>query len=162
MSNHADIPRHVYKKGLKHSSVMAVCTLIRGILAFVPVILIAKKIGLGNITDAYLMAYAINQIILKFLRVGTLPKVFTMVLSRDFVASRKKTEENINNLFNIFLIFSFLAMACVYILAPLLVNIIAKGFDPDKKIMTINIVRLLAPLFLPDYHEFMRQRVQAI
>lgn len=147
MRNHSDISQHVYKKGLKHSSVMAVCALIRGILAFVPVVLIAKKIGLGNITDAYLMAYSINQIILKFLRVGTLPKVFTMVLSRDFVASRKKTEENINNLFNIFLIFSFLAMACVYILAPLLVNIIAKGFAPDKKIMTINIVRFLAPLF---------------
>lgn len=141
------ISRHVYKKGLRHSSVMAVCTLVRGVLAFVPTVLIAKKIGLGDITDAYLMAYSINQILLKFMRVGTLPKVFTMVLSQDFVASRGKTEENINNFFNIFLIFSLLAMACVYLLAPLLVNIIAKGFDLDKKIMVINIVRLLAPLF---------------
>lgn len=147
MSNQGGISTHVYKKGLKHSSVMAVCTLIRGILAFVPTLLIAKKIGLGNITDAYLMAYSINQILLKFLRVGTLPKVFTIILSRDFVGSRKKTEENINNLFNIFLIFSLLAMACVYVVAPLLVNSIAKGFAPDKKILTINIVRLLAPLF---------------
>lgn len=141
------ISLNVYKKGLKHSSVMAVCTFIRSILAFVPTILIAKKIGLGNITDAYLMAFSINQIIIKFLRVGTLPKVFTMVLSQDFVGSRKKTEENMSNLFNIFLVFSILVMFFVYFIAPLLVNIIAKGFDADKKILTINIVRLLAPLF---------------
>ena len=147
MSDKDGISTHAYKRGLKHSSVMAACTLIRSILAFVPIVLIAKKIGLGNITDAYLMAYSINQIILKFLRVGTLPKIFTMVLSKDFMGNRKKTEENINNLFNIFLIFSLLAMACVYFLAPLLVNIIAKGFDPLKKAMTINIIRLLAPLF---------------
>jgi len=35
----------------------------------------------------------------------------------------------------------------MYLVAPFLVNIIARGFDADKKILTINIVRLLTPLF---------------
>lgn len=142
-----NISQSTYKKGLRHSSVMVICSILRGIFSFVPNILIAQKIGLGNITDAYLMALSINQIIIKFFRSGTLPKIFTMVLSEDFVKSRERTEDNINNLFNVFCVLSVLVMILVYLITPLLVNIIAKGFDANKRLLTINIVRTLIPLF---------------
>lgn len=132
---------------MKHSSVVAVCSALRGILISLPAILIAKNLGLGNATDAYLMAVSINLIILKFIRVGTLPKIFIMVLSEKFVRNRKSVEDDIGNFFNILLIISFLVMLAAYFLAPVLVKVIAIGFADDKKLLTIQIFRLVIPLF---------------
>lgn len=127
---------------------MAISSAIGIILGFVPHILIAKRIGLGFATDAYLMAISLNQIIVKFFRIGTLPKIFIMVLSDDFVTSRKKTESNLNNFVNLLILLSLLASVLIYFASPLLVNLIAKGFDADKKIFTIGVLRMLIPLFL--------------
>lgn len=141
------ISHATYRKGLGHSSVVAVCSAVRGILISLPAIFIAKNIGLGNATDAYLMAVSINLIILKFVRVGTLPKIFIMVLSEKFVRDRKSVEDDISNFFNILLIVSSLVMLAAYFLAPFLIKVIAIGFANDKKLLTIQIFRLIIPLF---------------
>lgn len=145
------ISHATYKNGLKHSSVIAASMALIIVFGFIPHVLIAKKIGLGDVTDAYLMAISINQIIVKLLRIGTLPKIFMMVLSDDFMTNKKTTEANINNFINIFLLLSFFAMSLIYFGSPILVNIIAKGFDADKKLLTINILKILVPSFLYQY-----------
>lgn len=120
----------------------------RLVFGFLPQVLIAKKLGLGYATDAYLMAISMNQIIVKFFRIGTLPKIFLMVLSEDFVSSKKRTNEHISNFLNVLFIMSLFVMIITFFVAPLLVNFIAKGFDLDKRLLTINIFRVLIPLFL--------------
>jgi len=140
------IPQAAYQKGVKHTAFMAVSSVARIIFGFLPHVLIAKLLGLGYATDSYLMAIAINQIIVKFFRIGTLPKIFIMVLSDDLLKDKTKTHSNINNFLNALLLFSFLAMALIYFLSPFLVDLIAKGFSADKKIFTIGISRILIPL----------------
>lgn len=137
----------LYKKGLQHSSVMAVCSMAKGILAIIPPILIAKNIGLGNTTDAYLMALSINQIIIKFFRIGTLPKIYVMVLSNDFVKNKEDMKTSLNNFFNISLFLSLLVSLIIYTSAPHIVNLIARGFGGEKKLFTVNVVRILVYLF---------------
>jgi putative peptidoglycan lipid II flippase len=147
----ATISNAAYRNGLKHSLVIAVSMALIIIFGFIPHVLIAKKIGLGGVTDAYLMAISINQIIVKLLRIGTLPKIFMMVLSDDFITNKKATEASINIFINIFILLSFFAMSLIYFGSPILVNIIAKGFDADKKLLTINILQILVPSFLYQY-----------
>lgn len=139
---------NTYRRGLKHSGVMAVCMAVQVIFGLLPNIVIAKKLGLGYATDVYLMAFAINQIIVKFSRIGTLPKIFIMVLSDDFIKDRRKTETKINNFLNIFFFLSLVVVVLSYCAAPFLVNVIAKGFDAEKRAMTMNIFRFLTPLLL--------------
>lgn len=127
---------------------MVTCSLVRGILSFLPSVLVAKYIGLGNITDAYLMALSINQIIIKFTRVGTLPKAFIMALSDDFVKNKKTFELHASNFLNILLAVSVIVVLLIYITAPFIVNIIAQGFNDDKRLLTVGVIRILAPLFI--------------
>lgn len=137
------ISRATYRKGLKHSTVMAMCSILKGMLAIIPPILIAKNIGLGNITDAYLMALSINQIIIKFLRLGTLPKIYIMALSDDFVKNKGNMKITFNIFFNFSLFFSLLICLLIYAIAPFLVNLIAAGFSSEKRLLTTDVVRIL-------------------
>ena len=94
-----EIESALYKKGIKHSSFIAISTVIGLFFSFIPQVMVAKKLGLGFGTDAYLMALSINQIVIKIFRIGTLPKIFIMAFSDDFVNDRNKTESNLNNFF---------------------------------------------------------------
>ena len=141
------ISNSTYKSGIKHSFVMALSSFFRIILGFLPHLIIAKKLGLGDYTDAYLMAVSINQILVKFLRIGTLPKIFIMVLSDDFVRDCRKSESDINNFVNIILVFSCLVTLLILLAAPFLVSIIAKGFSVDKAGITTMMIRLLCRCF---------------
>ena len=142
------ISRGAYKKGFRHSFVMAVSTAIRIIFGFLPQIIIARQLGVGFTTDAYLMAISLNQIVIKFSRIGTLPKIFIMALSDDFVSDRKKINADINCIINALFIISLLFMSVLYCIAPAFTNLIARGFGPEKQNLTTGIFKILIPLFL--------------
>lgn len=104
-----------------------------------------------NDLDIYYMAFRIpdfiyNIIILGALSAGFIP-VFTRMLSHGKKEEAFKAANNILNiLFILISIFTLLALLAT----PQIIDIIAPGFDADKKIKTVELTRImfLSPIFM--------------
>ena len=128
------------------------CTLARGFLLVLPLMMITKQLGFGRDTDAYLMAVSVNAIILKLTRISTFSNIFIMIFSEDYIKNKNKMVEHVSTFFNLILLVSSLIAGAIYISAPLLVNIIAVGFSADRQLLTVHMLRIMSPVFV--YYAF--------
>ncbi|MFI5206240.1 MAG: murein biosynthesis integral membrane protein MurJ, partial [Candidatus Paceibacterales bacterium] len=111
--------------------------------------LLTGKLATSNL-DVYYSAFTIPDFIALILIFGAISAAIIPIFSSHLVKSKTEAWHYINNLLNIFLTFLIIVCVILIIFAPLVVAVIAPGFSPDKKDMTVTLMRILflSPIIL--------------
>jgi len=112
--------------------------------------LLAGQFGAGNELDVYYAAFTIPDFIALILVFGAISSAIIPIFSSYLVNSEDEAWQYASNLFNIFLV-CLIAICLIFIVfAPLGVALIAPGFSPEKREMTVTLMRImfLSPIIL--------------
>jgi putative peptidoglycan lipid II flippase len=140
-----------YARKIDASVIISVTSFAGGLLSVVPMVMVTAIIGLGPVTDAYMLALYITSSMTKVLRLGILQKIFTTRFAQVTVAGTiAHVREPISNLINVCIIVLVPFTMVMIGLAPYLFHIVAPGFAEPTKQMATEMVRLLLSLIL--YH----------
>lgn len=137
------------KNRVAQSAVMiSICTLVSKFLGFLREVMIASKFGSGMETDTYFVAMTATVII-----VGTLGSALNTTLIPIFseVGERyghKGKLVYLNNIMNLVLIVTLLMMAFGFFGAPLIVKILAKGFEGEQFHLAVKLNRIGLPIVM--------------
>lgn len=122
--------------------------------------ILARQFGAGDLLDVYYAAFRIPDIMYNLLILGALSAGFVPILTgliKDFSCEKKFPWQSndgawslVNNLINIIGVVLIGLSVFGYLFAPALMDMIAPGFSPEKKLLAIDMTRImmLSPLFL--------------
>jgi len=105
--------------------------------------LLAGRFGAGEELDIYFAAFRIPDFVYGILITGGIAAVFLPVFSEYFKKSEKEAWEFTNNLLNCFLVLLVVLCGILVILAPWVINLVAPGFSPEKKDLTVSLTRIM-------------------
>lgn len=133
------------RKAAKSALIIIVFTLGSKILGFLREVLIAAKFGSGMETDAFFVALTATSIITG-LMANTIKTTFVPVLS-DIEAKEgaKGKIRHTNNMINIIIVFSLVLASAGFLAAPILVKILAKGFQGEQFKLATTLTRIGMP-----------------
>jgi len=139
-----------YDRAARSATAVACVAVFGALIALIPQLIIAAKFGLGGISDAYFMSAAILLTLVKVLEVQTLPKLYITIFA-EYLNRPKKLEEVVSNLLHVSLIVFGALVPVLILVCPMLVTVLAPGFDADTKALTVYLLRLTAAalLFVP-------------
>ncbi len=132
------------------AGLLALSSLVSGVLGIVRSGLLSWRFGAGETTDIYLAAFRIPDFLYGILIMGGISTVF-LPLFADF--SRKQEKEAwrfANNLLNILVIALAVLSGILFLFAPMLMKLVTPGFSLEQQEITVNVTRLmlLSPLLL--------------
>ncbi len=126
--------------------------------------ILAGEFGAGEVLDAYYTAFRIPDLIYNLLILGALSAGFIpiflslikkMKCDNNFYFCYSKSENKeawnlVNNILNLLIIILSFFSIIGFIFSPQLIKLIAPGFNPELKEITINLTRImfLSPIFL--------------
>jgi len=131
------------------SVVMSVTSVVGSLLAVVPMVIVAAAIGLGPVTDAYMMALSVTRSLSKIFRVYTFQKIFVALFAQQTAqGTLVNLRQPISNLINVSIVIFAPLTLLLIVLAPYVVRVLAPGFPDATRQMTVEMVRLLVSLIL--------------
>ncbi len=138
---------------LEATVVLAVASLISRLFGLVRDRTLAAHFGAGDVLDAYFAAFKIPDLIFNLLILGALSSAFIPIFTDYLNRNGKNRDEAwgiVNSLINLGTIALAVILLLAAVFAPVLVQVVAPGFSPDKQEVVINLMRvmLLSPLFL--------------
>jgi len=112
--------------------------------------LLAGKFGAGQELDIYYAAFRIPDLVYNLLIIGAVSSVFIPVFHEYLTKNREDAWKFAGNTLNILFITLIALSAILIFLAPILVYLVAPGFDAAARNLTVNISRilLLSPLLM--------------
>jgi len=112
--------------------------------------LLAAHFGAGNTLDAYYTAFRIPDFVAIVLMMGAISVALIPIFTENLLQSKEKAFSYFANLLNLFLIFLIVICAILFLFTPALISVIAPGFAPDKKDITVQLTRImfLSPILL--------------
>src|SRR5699024_5392461 len=132
----------------KSALIIIILTLGSKFLGFLREVLIAAKFGSGMETDTYFIAMTVTGLMTDLIS-QAIAATFIPVLSE--IESKEGKEGKIfhtNNMVNIVVLLSVILTILGLILAPLLVKLIARGFDGEQYNLAIKLTRIGLPTLL--------------
>jgi putative peptidoglycan lipid II flippase len=132
---------------LKSSLKMASATFISRILGLVREQVMAAYFGAAGITDAFLVAYRIPNLLRDLFAEGAFSSAFVPTFVEANQQSQQKSRELMWSLF--WLLFFITGTICLGIMlfAPQLIGVFAPAFkqEPEKFVIAVNLTRIMAP-----------------
>ncbi|KKS86716.1 MAG: Integral membrane protein MviN, partial [Parcubacteria group bacterium GW2011_GWC1_43_11] len=112
--------------------------------------LLAGQFGAGQELDIYYAAFRIPDLVYNLLIIGAVSSVFIPVFHEYLTKNREDAWKFAGNTLNILFITLIALSAILIFLAPILVYLVAPGFDAAARNLTVNISRilLLSPLLM--------------
>lgn len=130
--------------------ILAVASLISGLLGLFRDRLLAGSFGAGNELDIYYAAFRIPDFISTVLVMGAISAAIIPIFGEYLVRSREESWRFFSNLINLFFI-SLIGISLILIIfVPQILTLIAPGFSEAKKESTILLTRImfLSPILL--------------
>lgn len=132
----------------KSALIIIIFTLGSKLLGFIREILIAAKFGSGMETDTFFVAMTATFLITGFLS-NAISTTFIPVLSEIESKEGKKGKiEHANNMLNIIFVLSILLVIGAWIAAPIIVKLLAKGFQGEQFELSLQLTRIGLPMIL--------------
>lgn len=125
------------------AGLLGISALISRFLGLIRDRLLAGTFGAGEELDIYFAAFRIPDFVYGILIMGGVAAVFLPVFSEYFRKSEEDAWKFTNNLLNCFLILLVLLCAILALLTPWLVSLIAPGFSPAAKELTVALTRIM-------------------
>lgn len=129
---------------------LAVAALLSRVLGLLRDRMMAAQFGAGDELDIYFTAFRIPDLLYNIIIAGTISAAFVPVFISLYSRDKKQAWQTASNFLNTAAIFLIAAGAILFFIAPLLVPLIAPGFDAEKMAVTVNMTRImfLSPLLL--------------
>lgn len=135
------------KQGLAQSAAMiSIFTLLSKFLGFIREVMIADKFGSGMETDTYFVAMTATVIIVGTLGAAlntTLIPIFSEIGERYGKRGKLKY---LNNILNLVLLITGLIVFFGYIFSPLVIKVLAKGFEGEQFELAVSLNRIGLPI----------------
>lgn len=136
---------------IRATGAIGIATLLSRILGFVRDVVVAHAFGAGFVTDAFLVAFRIPNLLRRLLAEGALATAFIPVFS-DYLTTRPRGEfvrmvRGVAGAF--FLVLSLVSLLGI-LLAPWIVGLMAPGFAavPEKATLAVRLTRVMFPYLL--------------
>ena len=133
---------------IKAISTLSSLTFLSRILGYVRDLLIARVIGAGMISDAFFVAFKLPNLFRRVFAEGAMNSAFVPVVSGIFSNSgRIESDRFFSKVFSFLLSILFFILIIIEIFMPLVISIIAPGFESDslKKELAIQFSQLAFP-----------------
>lgn len=131
--------------------IIAVAGIASRLLGFIRDRMLASHFGAGDTLDAYYAAFRVPDTIYNLLVIGALSAAFVPVFT-EFLAAKKEREawKLAAEVLEWLVLFLGVVALIAFFFSDVIVALIAPGFSADKKLLTIELTRimLLSPLFL--------------
>lgn len=122
---------------------LATSSLISKFLGVIRNWLLAKNFGAGPDLDVYFAAFKIPDFVYQILILGGISVAFLPLFSEYSAKNKKEAWDFVANCLNIFMVLLILLCLVLFISAPLLVKLIAPGFDYQQAQKTIVLTRVM-------------------
>src|SRR5690554_5808347 len=135
---------------LKSSFVMAIATFCSRILGLVREQVMAAFFGASGLTDAFLVAYRIPNLLRDLFAEGAFSSAFVPTFVETNQESKKKGRELLWALFILLILITGTLSAGIFIFAHELIEIFAPSFvdNPEKFEIAVTLTRILSPFLL--------------
>ncbi|PIS39431.1 MAG: murein biosynthesis integral membrane protein MurJ [Candidatus Nealsonbacteria bacterium CG08_land_8_20_14_0_20_38_20] len=130
--------------------ILGITSLISALLGLIRDRLLAGTFGAGGELDVYYVAFRIPDFINMVLIIGAIAAAITPIFSQHLIRSREEAFKFLSNLLNVFLFFLIIISIILIIFVPQIISLIAPGFSPEKKELTVLLTRImfLSPILL--------------
>ncbi|MDN6161404.1 MAG: hypothetical protein L0I79_01410, partial [Atopostipes sp.] len=136
------------KKSAKSAGIIMVFSLISRVLGFFREALIASNYGSGSETDTFFIAFSAISMFAVILT-KTINTTLIPVLSEVEVNEGKKGKINhLNNFLNTILVSAIVLAGIAFLLAPLVIRIVGKGFEGEQFDQTVLLMRIGLPILI--------------
>ena len=136
------------KKAAKSALIIAIFTLGSKFLGFLREVLIAAKFGSGIETDTFFIALSASSLIGNFLR-NSINTTFIPVISEvESREGRSGKIEHTNNMINVTVVVSIILITIAILGAPILVKLLATGFEGEQFDLAVKLTRIGLPMIL--------------
>lgn len=136
------------KQAAKSALIIIILTLGSKLLGFIREVLIAAKFGSGIKTDIFFVALTATGLVTGFLS-NAISTTFIPVLSEIESKEGKKGKiEHANNVINVIFVISIMLVIGGWISTPIIVKLLAKGFQGEQFNITVQLTRMGLPMIL--------------
>lgn len=132
------------------ASLIFIATLVSRISGFAREIVMALFFGTSTAADSWLMASALPNLLFSTLNGALSVTVVPLMTQADDHFSRRSMERFLNEVFTAVTVVSFILIALVEWLTPVIIHLMAPGFDHDAQELhtTIEMTRIMVPTIL--------------
>ncbi|HXH75856.1 MAG TPA: murein biosynthesis integral membrane protein MurJ [Bacteriovoracaceae bacterium] len=136
----------IFKSSLK----MAIATFFSRILGLIREQVMAAYFGASGVTDAFLVAYRIPNLLRDLFAEGAFSSAFVPTFVETNHESKEKSNELMWSLFWLLSAITGAISLGIMIFAPELISVFAPAFtkDPEKYTLTVNLTRIMAPFLM--------------
>ncbi len=129
--------------------ILGISSLLSKALGLIRDRLLAGRFGAGDELDIYYAAFRIPDFIFNILIIGAISAAFIPVFAKAFNHDQKEAWILTNGVLNIFLSALAVLSIILIIFCPILISIIAPGFEGGKREITVSLTRImfLSPMF---------------
>ncbi len=132
-------------------SIIGSFTLVSRILGYIRDLLIARFLGAGLVSDAFFVSFKLPNLFRRLFAEGSVNSAFIPVVSGIKTRfGKKKSDEFLSTIFSLLLSFIFILLVIFEIFMPIIIQLIAPGFNnnPEKFLLAIELSRLTLPFVL--------------
>lgn len=125
------------------AAILGLAALVSRLLGLFRDRLLAGQFGAGQELDIYFAAFRIPDFVYGILVMGGITAVFLPIFSEYFKKSEEEAWQFVNNILNCFLVLLILICGILFLIAPLLIDLIAPGFSAESKELAISLTRIM-------------------
>lgn len=136
------------KKAAKAVLIMIIFTFGSKILGFIREQLIAAKFGSDARTDTFFIAISAVSLFTSMIASSVSTTMIPVLSEVDMKEGKKGKREHTNNLLNIVVLISIVVMILAWVLAPIIMKILAAGFGDDQFKQAVLMMRIGLPAII--------------
>ena len=133
---------------IRHAVMMMIGTFMSRILGLAREVLIAAYFGAAGSMDAFNIAYTLSNLARQLLAEGALSAAFVPVFSKILNDSKQKALALARQTMTVLLFTTFIVVGLGIYFAPVLVNIMAPGFDAESHKLAVSMTRGMFPFLI--------------
>lgn len=130
------------KKATKNAQIIIIFGIFSRILSFVNKTLLASRFGSTFETDAYFIAFTGATLLADIIGEGISNTMVPVLLKIEAKEGKDKKIEYVNNLLHIVILFSIILIIFGWILSPLIIRILARGFEENGLNLAVNLMKI--------------------
>ncbi len=137
---------HPTQKIKKSAFIIITFGIISKVLGFIKEALLASKIGCCFETDSYFVAFAAATLLAEIIGEGISTSMVPVLLKIEAKEGKDKKIDYINNLLHVIILFSIILIVIGWILSPIIIKILAKGFKGEEYSLAVTLMKIGLPI----------------
>ncbi|MDP3980684.1 MAG: murein biosynthesis integral membrane protein MurJ [Chlamydiota bacterium] len=134
---------------VRSAGLLGLLTLFSRVLGLIRDSVIARIFGVGTMTDAFMIAFTMPNMLRRLLAEGALSIAFVPIFSGDMVdGGKEKVEESLSVLLTVVSVVLSAVTIAAMIFAPVLVSLFAPGFGGEQRELAILLTRVMFPFII--------------